>query len=202
MGPHCEAGGALSLANSSPAAAGQTNGLGRRSGVPRGRGGRAGSQAARAPRYPGVPRKGWRLRPRPGGRDWGESEADCAVEPEAQGREKDGEKSGVWRESEKRGGKGTRRRARGRWQRGKGRAVEEREKGGARGPEEESGGERRGLRGDRNENEGCRGGRGAPRPRLAPPRSRPALSPAARAHFVTITGPSLGRDCFPQIVVL
>lgn len=29
-----------------------------------------------------------------------------------------------------------------------------------------------------------------------------ALSPAVRTHFVTITGPSLGRDCFPQIVVL
>jgi hypothetical protein len=58
------------------------------------------------------------------------------------------------------------------------------------------------MRGDRNENRGDRVGERSPCLRLALPRSRPTLSPAVRTHFVTITGPSLGRDCFPQIVVL
>lgn len=64
--------------------------------------------------------------------------------------------------------------------------------------------------GDLHEEESRRGmrtgvtgwARGAPAfasPCLAPAL---ALSPAVRTHFVTITGPSLGRDCFPQIVVL
>ena len=56
---------------------------------------------------------------------------------------------------------------------------------------------------DRNENERA-AGRAGGAPTSASLRCAPALalSPAARTHFVTITGPSLGPDCFPQIVVL
>lgn len=56
---------------------------------------------------------------------------------------------------------------------------------------------------DRNVNARA-AGRAGGAPACASPRRAPALalSPAARTHFVTITGPSLGPDCFPQIVVL
>lgn len=59
------------------------------------------------------------------------------------------------------------------------------------------------MGGDRIENERA-AGRAGGAPASASPRRAPALalSPAARTHFVTITGPSLGPDCFPQIVVL
>lgn len=59
------------------------------------------------------------------------------------------------------------------------------------------------MGGDRNENERA-AGRAGGAPASASPRRAAALalSPAARTHFVTITGPSLGPDCFPQIVVL
>lgn len=65
---------------------------------------------------------------------------------------------------------------------------------------EESG---RGMGGDRNENERAAGWEGGA-PASASARRAPALafSPVARTHFVTITGPSLGPNCFPQIVVL
>lgn len=59
------------------------------------------------------------------------------------------------------------------------------------------------MGGDQNENEGVagrvRGASASASPHRAPAL---ALSPAARTHFVTIKGPSLGPDCFPQIVVL
>ena len=168
---------------------------------------------------------GGKLRARPQEAGTGEGEKwICRLRPGSQeglARGKDEETSGgrrrerEARERERRTGGGA---AAGRGGAGRGgggwrRAVTERKgkerwrnkRGEARGAERRKIGEesRRGMGDDLNENERV-GGQTGGAPTSASPRRAPARarSPGARTHFVTITGPSLGLDCFSQIVVL